>query len=86
VGTFKTKEMAPEDMCEGCPTGKYSATIGAAECTDCPDGQMTLETASTSKDACTCGGTPRRPVPTPALLEESLSAVRFYTESGGLGY
>jgi hypothetical protein len=82
VGTFKTKEMAPEDMCEGCPTGKYSATIGAAECTDCPAGQSTAYRNSVSIDDCTCGEVRRRPVPAPPLLAESQSAVDFYAKRG----
>jgi len=86
LGTFKTNEKAPEDMCEGCPTGTYSATTGAAQCTDCPQGQSTLSPNSVSIDACTCGTAPRRPVPAPPLLAESQSAVDFYASSGGLAY
>ena len=85
VGTFKTKEMAPDDMCEACPTGKYSATIGAAECTDCPAGQSTGSPNSVSIDDCMCGEVPRRPVPAPPLLAESQSAVDFYATWGLLG-
>jgi len=86
VGTFKSIGMSPDDRCEGCPTGTYSATTGATQCTDCPAGQSTGSRNSASIDACTCGGVARRPVSAPPLLAESQSAVDFYASSGGLGH
>jgi hypothetical protein len=51
-GTYKN--MAGNDACTDCGMGKYSATEGAIECSNCPVYSVTLEPKRTSRTDCKC--------------------------------
>ena len=57
AGTYNSVDGCAngEECCIPCSLGKYSEIQGASECLNCPSGQTTEKTASTSSASCVVG-------------------------------